>query len=209
MAKKKAARRASIKPSKTKKPVASRPAKRAANRAAKAPATNAKHAAVLFARDRAIESLAFAHQTLRNFLIDFPADQRTHLPAPTDTHMLWNVGHLACYYVFSTQLLGGQPHALPEVFEKKFQYQTTASNNAADYPGFEEVINHHDAAYDRLIKTARQLTAPQLLADVSVPGMESYAKDRLEALERAAWHEGWHTGQISTIRKALLLKAKF
>lgn len=205
MAKRKTARRPAARPSKAKKPAPPRRAKRAA----KVPAASSKHAAALFARDRAIESLAFAHKTLQMFIADFPADQRTHLPSPTDTHMLWNVGHLACFYVFSTQLLGGQPHKLPEVFEKKFQYQTTASGAVADYPGFEDVIKHHDAAYDRLLKAARELSAPQLLANVSIPGMESYAKDRLEALERAAWHEGWHTGQISTIRKALRLKPKF
>lgn len=29
------------------------------------------------------------------------------------------------------------------------------------------------------------------------------AKDRLDAAHRTAWHIGWHTGQVSSLRRAL------
>lgn len=189
---------------------ARKPVKR--RRAVKKPARrapSAREVGALYCRDRALSSLEFAHSTLRTFIDDFPAERRLHQPSPTDNHVLWNVGHLACYYVFSTNLLGGQPHALPAVYEERFQYQTKAVADAAAYPSFDEVRANCEAAYERLVTVAKGLTASDLLKKVALPGMESYADDRLDALERAAWHEGWHTGQVSAIRRAIGLKPKF
>lgn len=189
------------------------PAKPAAKRRARATgkspsATGAAADPMLLARDRAVASFLFANGSLHFLLEDFPREHLTHQPSPTDTHVLWNLGHLACFYEFCTQMLGGQTHGLPAEYETLFQYRTLAKPDAGGYPSLESVMQRHVAARDRFVETARGMSARQL-AEAITGDMASYAHDKLAAVERAAWHEGWHTGQVSAIRRALGLKAKF
>ena len=89
------------------------PAKRVASTKKKSPPP------ALSAKARAVELLQWVHN-LTNLLIDsIPADRACFQCAPTDNHLLWNLGHLAATYEWIGTLMGGQK-TLQEAYNTLF-----------------------------------------------------------------------------------------
>jgi hypothetical protein len=156
----------------------------------------------------AVALLRWVHETFDNLVRDFPKDRATFQASPTDNHLLWTLGHLATSYSWFASLIDGQAAKLPENYQGTFGYQSKPSGNPADYPPFEEVKAACDSAFSRLIQAAEALTETSAL----LPCMGDpygWAKDRLDVVAKAAWHEGWHSGQVSALRRALGIKGIF
>lgn len=205
------------------KPAARKPAKKAkkadrAPRTARAasvakgrlragPASRAGDAMVLAGR-RAIDAAVYAHETLHFLLQDFPAEQRYFMPTPTDPHLLWQIGHLTTYYSWSIGLLGEKAPEITKPFNEAVGYKSVCRPDPGAYPHFDEVLAGHNLAWKLLMAAAARQTASDLATPLDA-SLASYAKDRLGAIERIAWHDGWHSGQVSGIRRALKLPPKF
>lgn len=156
-------------------------------------------------RDRALALLEFAHGQTRTLIRDFPHDKLTHQPSPTDNHALWTIGHLATGYAWFKSLLDGKMHPLPETYNALFGMGSKPVSDPKVYPPFEQVSKHSEEAYAALLAAARAQTDADLVAPTAADA-HGFARDRLDAIEKTAWHEGWHAGQLAGIRKALGLK---
>ncbi|MBX3357971.1 MAG: DinB family protein [Phycisphaeraceae bacterium] len=156
-------------------------------------------------RDRAVTSLRFAHTMLVDMIKDFPLDKVTFQASPTDNHVLWTIGHLAATYAWFATALGVSAPALPPEFNTLFGSGTKPVPDANAYPPFAEVRKAFDASFDAMLAGALSLPDAMLTAPCAVD-TGGFCRDRLDALEKAAWHEGWHSGQVSGIRRALGIK---
>jgi hypothetical protein len=155
-------------------------------------------------RTRPLDSLKFARSMTAGMLKDFPEAKMCFQPAPTDNHMLWSLGHMAATYTWMLSLLG-QKGGTPEAYATLFGWGSKPTPNAKDYPPLAEVKAQFDSEFDRFVKYVAEV--PE--ADLTKPLGEAaggFAKDTVELIDRAAWHEGWHAGQMSSLRRALGLK---
>lgn len=193
------------------KPAAKAPARKPAARSAmKKPgrATAAKPAAApkprpsTRARARAIANLKFTRSILDGLVKDFPAEHLTYQPAMTDNHLIWTLGHLAVTNQWFAGVLDGRPAVLPAEYDGLFGYKSKPNPDLAAYPPFEEVKRHHDMQFARLLRAAEALTDDDLTAGCA-DQTGGFCKDKGEILEKAAWHEGWHSGQVSALRRSL------
>jgi len=157
------------------------------------------------AKSRAIDMLKMARSTNQKLLDGIPEDKQFHQLMGSDGHIAWQLGHLAVSNAFFAALIDGEAVGMPEKYDKLFGMGSKPTTDKNAYPPVAELKKSFDQTYDRLIAAATKLRD----SDVGMPtAMDSggFAKDRLHAIELAAWHEGWHGGQISNLRKAAGLK---
>jgi hypothetical protein len=141
-------------------------------------------------RQRPIDALKFAHYMTLSLLKDFPEDKVCHQPCPTDNHLVWSVGHLAATYAWMLSLLG-RPASVPESY--------------TSYPSLSVAREVMESEYQTFLNAIAELPETQLSQPLAKDA-GAFAKDAIELVDRAAWHEGWHSGQISSVRRALGLK---
>jgi len=153
-------------------------------------------------RAREVASLRFARSILDGLCKDFPEDKLTYQPAMTDNHLIWTLGHLAVTNQWFAGLLDGQPATLPERYEERFGYKSKPNPDRDFYPPLSDVQRYHEASFARLVRAAEQLTDDEL-GSPCAQDSGGFARDKGEVLERAVWHEGWHAGQISSLRRSL------
>lgn len=197
MAKKKS-RTAARKPVKaTKKPLAK---KQTARKTAK-PAKAAAKAAVNV-KAHAIASMQFAHDFVVRACMTMPEDKQAYQATANDNHALWTMGHIATAYDWFAGLLDGGSSQLSENDQKLFGFQSKPVGDASVYPGMAAIKAMSDKAWERLLSAA-QKTKDSDLGKAPLADSMGFAPDRLTVLERTCWHDGWHAGQVSTIRRAL------
>lgn len=151
------------------------------------------------------EYLEWSHVTTIALLSDWPLERLTFQSAPGDNHALWTMGHLATTYAWFASLLDGHMTPLPENYNLLFGTGSRPVDDPMAYPPMGEVRHHFDAAYARLAELGAKLKAGDA-SKATVGNAHGFCKDRADVLVKAAWHEGWHSGQLSTLRRALGLK---
>lgn len=197
MAKKKvhASRKASGKSGKKKH---SKPAVRSRKTRRPAAETVASSAALA----AAMGNLTWVHAMLEKLIDSIPPEHALHQPSPIDNHLLWTLGHMATAYSWFATLLDGKPADLPAEYENLFNSQSKPFTDAGAYPPYSQVRRAFGAAYQRVLDAAATLK-PADLSKPTVASSHGFAENRHEALLRIAWHDGWHSGQISSIRRSL------
>lgn len=158
-------------------------------------------AVVEFARDRAIDAARFAASMADQMEKDWPADQHCAQPGGCDNHLVWTYGHLAATYGWLAGQVGVKVE-LPETYSALFGYGSKPESDAGKYPKLADVKAKCAAARKTFFDAASKMTAAQLREEMSAD-LQSFAKDKLAIIERCAWHDGWHSGQLSSLRRAL------
>lgn len=189
-----ASRKAAGKPKKKKH---AKPAARTAARRVKASPGGAQGA-----KSAAVEVIRFAHEFLDRVIESIPADQAMYQASESDNHLLWTVGHLASTYDWFLLLLTGRKGGISDEHHRLFGYQSRPVSDPAAYPPLAEVKERYRAAFRRFMAAAKALK-PADLGKPPAAESHGFARTRHELLLRAAWHEGWHTGQLSSLRRAL------
>jgi DinB superfamily len=154
---------------------------------------------------RGLDTLKWCHGTFELLLKDIPHEHYcTQFPG-ADNHVLWTIGHLATMYTWVLGGLDERGFKLPEGYGKLFGDGSRPVADFAAYPPVNEVKAWHDKAFTAFAAAIAAQSDSQLALPPAVDtgGM---AKDRLHLVYVAAWHEGWHQGQISALRRALGLK---
>lgn len=156
----------------------------------------------------AFQIAKYAHDLLEKAVSDFPADKLTFQTSPTDNHILWHLGHLAMDYKWFASAIDGKPGDIAEAESKLFGMGSKPVADPKAYPPIAELRKRFDAAWQRFAAAAESLREEDALKP---PQIETggFLKDRLDTVNKTAWHDGWHTGQISGLRKALGLKGLF
>lgn len=141
-------------------------------------------------------------------LNDWPADKWTFQRFPGDNHALWVMGHLAVTDAWIASEAGVAGAAVPEAYHKLFGMGSKPSANAADYPSADEVRSVFSEVRGKLLAWYESAGDAQLSASLKEK-TGGFANDVLDAFNKIAWHEGWHSGQVATLRRALGLKSIF
>jgi hypothetical protein len=193
----------------TKKP-ANKPVKKPANKpvrkAAKKPAVKAAPSSVL--RDHAIGIATFAHGMTARAASGFAPDQVTAQTPGCANHALWTLGHLASTASWLATLVDGKPHSVPESYYGLFGPGSKPVSDPATYPPFDEVRRAFDDTFQRLVSAASGMSDEEMKSPCLADSM-GFCADKLDVLHKGAWHEGWHVGQLATLRRELGLPTVF
>jgi outer membrane biosynthesis protein TonB len=186
------------------------PAKKATKpaKAAKSAGSSAVAASSTVMRDRAIEFARFAHGMTNRFASGFAEDQVLAQPAGVPNHLIWTLGHLSATAGWLHNMITGAGSTVPASYEGLFGMGSKPHGDASAYPTYAEVQKAFDDSFEALVAAASKMSDAELLQP-AVGETGGFLKDRLDALSKAAWHEGWHLGQIADLRRALGLPAAF
>jgi hypothetical protein len=164
---------------------------------------------------RAVAALRHAHGTLWWLLEDVPLSKGFDAARDDGPDSAgWIVTHLTAYYRFVTVNIGGKPAKIsavhraahPTMFDDLPAVQ--GARRGAARLSRAAMVREHRAGFAALVRAAERLT-PEMCATAPAGSMAEYATDRLRCIELATWHEGWHTGQVASIRRRLGLAGKF
>lgn len=119
------------------------------------------------------------------------------------------MSYLASCYAFGTaNLIGSGPELPlcyrvwhPTMFDPAEVESAVAVTRAT-------LFQLHGEMFLKLVATAESLPA-RLLLDAPEGVVREYAAGKLACIERAAWHEGWHAGEIAAIRRSHGLPPRF
>jgi uncharacterized damage-inducible protein DinB len=159
-------------------------------------------------KERALQLLQWVRKITNDILKDFPEDKATFQPTPLSNHALWTMGHLAVTDQWMLKMFGDDKTRLPPRYGPMFGYSTKPSAAASAYPSFAEVRRQFDAMHEAILAAARAASDASLEVPLGEKG-GGFADDGLDALYKTVWHEGWHAGQLSQLRRELGLKGVF
>ena len=194
----------------SKRTASSKPARSAG--AAKAPGSRKKSTASggsrapsTVARDQALSLLAFSHKMISDMLSGVPAEQCTAQSGPVTNHVLWTLGHVAMTNDWLASLIDGRPGAVPKAYESLFGMGSVPVVDTSKYPSLAEVRAEFDRGYERLVSAAKKRNDAELLTP-PLGNSFGFTNNKLDSVLKAAWHEGWHIGQIADLRRGLGIK---
>ncbi len=148
------------------------------------------------AMEHAITSLEFAREMTLKLLTDWPKNKLAHQFSPADNHPLWTLGHLGTSAEWFASVLDKKAGPSAKL-NAKFGGGSKPSSNPKDYPSLASLIAMYHAGHQRLIKALRNTKDPLAKPDAKM----DWLRDGLHAAEMAIWHEGWHAGQLSALRR--------
>jgi hypothetical protein len=151
----------------------------------------------------AVELMKFSHGMLDTMLATVPADKGVHQVHPTSNHVVWTLGHLACTYAWFSGTIDAEGAAkLPESYNALFGMGSKPMGDAKAYPDAAEVRKAYDAAFAAYLKQVEGLSEAEAWT-ASAIDTGGFAKSKIDAAYKCAWHDGWHLGQVADLRRAL------
>jgi hypothetical protein len=154
-------------------------------------------------KQRLQRQLESARQLSERLLSDFHSpEQWTHQVFEGGNHALWFAGHMANTDNFLISLVAPQRAVEQAGFTEAFGMGSRPSRTMGDYPPVEEIL----AAMRERRKTLLDVLGGLSDEDLSRPtpdGAPDFLPDFGSVFELAVWHEGLHSGQLSTVRRSL------
>lgn len=200
-ARKKAASRATAKKDTTK-------AKATTKRAPKADRSknSSISASALGDRAAAVRQLAahlrFCHATTEKLMESTPDEHAlAQLPGAAN-HIAWTLGHHAVSQAWFASMLTGSMPSVPERYNALFGMHSVPQPDAALYPPLDELKSYWKSTFTALIEAVDALTDSDL---PGAPAQDSggFITSKFDAIAKAAWHDGWHAGQLAALRRGL------
>lgn len=156
------------------------------------------------ALDYALKHLDTTRGFTLAMLKDVPEGKLTAQFPGAANHFLWTMGHMATGYAFFGSAIGTKLTPLPESYNTLFGWGSQPKNDPGIYPSLTELLSVAGKAYSEVRAHAATLTEAQL-ASKALAG-DGFLASQMDAILMLAWHEGWHSGQLSASRRALGLK---
>lgn len=129
---------------------------------------------------------------------------------PSRTHILWTIGHLAWSRDrFLNGTLGATP-VLPDSYGELFTFQTEPVADASAYPPLDEVLAQYQAAHEAGVARLGDMKDSDLARELPEESPIREVFPTVGALLGGTpFHEGYHAGQITLLRRAQGLEAGF
>lgn len=157
-------------------------------------------------KQHATALLKFSRTVGLDMLKGFPEDKYTWQSCPTDNHVLWVLGHLASTDAWLAGAVGAPGAGVPETWQAIFGMGSRPVNDPKKYPSIAEVkkaLDQNRAAVLNWLEGAHDKDLAQSLTEKT----GGFASDPIDGLLKLSWHDGWHFGQVASLRKALGLPA--
>jgi hypothetical protein len=153
-------------------------------------------------RDHALSVLKFTRSVSDGILKGFPDDKLTFQNHPHENHALWALAHLASTDAWINGLVSAPSGSIPDAVGKCAGPGTKPVSDPKQYPPAAEVRRAYESSRAALIRWLE--TAPDSALDIDIKDKTGgFATTPLDAVFKIIWHEGWHMGQVATIRKSL------
>lgn len=193
---KKPARKAPPRQPASKKPA---PKKFAATKSATKTAAPAASRALV---NQLLESFRFTAKFADAQLEGLPDEHALAQLPGADNHKAWTLGHQAISRAWFASSIGGDMPKMPDSYTALFGTASKPTSDPGLYPPLDELRANYRVAFDAVVKAIESLTD----ADLHKPAhgdSGGFITSRLDAVVKAVWHEGWHGGQIATLRRGL------
>ena len=146
--------------------------------------------------------LEFARRATLKMVQDIPADKLCTRPIDKTNHALWVLGHLAVTDNWFASTLGKRESVIDESWGPLFGMKSEPSDDAAIYPPFDEIKDGLERARASLLSAFESMDEQQLLAELPEE-LKGFAPNVGGVALSLAWHEGFHAGQLSAVRRSL------
>lgn len=160
------------------------------------------------ARHSAVATLQFVRKVSTDVLNGWPEDKLAFQTTPHDNHPLWVLGHLALTDAWVGGAIGIANVAVPASYNDLFGGKSKPSPNARDYPSYKELRGALESTRAGFLAWLEKAGPAELAINIS-EATHGFMNDPLDAAFKTCWHEGWHFGQVSTLRRALGLPSIF
>lgn len=147
-------------------------------------------------------TLDLARRTTLKLVQDIPPDKLTYQPVPNTNHALWVLGQLACTDNFFLTSLGKLDPVIEESWNELFGMGSEPIDDPQRYPSLDEVKAGLEKARTALAAWFQSMDERQLLTPLP-DEMSSFAPNFAALMCSIAWHEGFHAGQLSAVRRSL------
>ncbi len=153
-------------------------------------------------KDSLIKSLRDGHNLFVRSVSDVPEDKLTYQSHPTENHAMWTAGHMAGVYAWWTTFISTELTPPSDAFRSTFNNKQKPVADRSVYPAMNEVMTELDRQYQIFIKAVEAIPESEYF---NPPIIESggFPKDKIGVITGQIHHVGWHTGQVSSIRRAL------
>jgi uncharacterized damage-inducible protein DinB len=157
--------------------------------------------------DSGLSALAFSRRFLLQLLEDIPEDKLCHAPSPGANHACWVMGHMVTTDDYFLATVGGKSPNVPEGWRELFAMGSKPSANRADYPSTDELKSAMSDRREALLLWFKSMDAATQ-AEPLTGDLTGFAPNKAGIMFTLAWHEGLHTGQVSSIRRSLGMPPK-
>ena len=159
---------------------------------------------VLQTRDQVLAQVGWARQYSMQLIESVPRDLWYEIPAGMNTHLAWQVGHLAVseYGLLLFRQRGRLPgdlELLPGWLRKQFGRGSEPKPRSDKSPSPDDLLNHLEQIHQQAMEEVPGLTAETLVEPIDMPYTAYPIK--LGALLFCPIHEGIHAGQIGVLRR--------
>ena len=134
---------------------------------------------------------------------EFSEENLTYQIAPSKSHILWLVGHIANSYDEGFNPPLGLKSEFPNNYKELFKMGAKPVNDASAYPTLKELIDAFDTATNATLEHLKTVTDEELKRPF--PEDSEVAKFAANAdilLHEATFHTAYHLGQVSMLRRA-------
>ena len=153
-----------------------------------------------------LATLAFSRGVTMKLLEAIPAESRAICPLEGAHNAFWVAGHIAMTDDYFLSAVGGKESTIDESWEKLFGMGTTACDDASLYPSWDEIVATMKERRTALENWFSTLDAEALAAPLPEK-LQFFASSVGALMSTIAWHEGFHAGQTTAIRKKLGLES--
>ena len=155
-----------------------------------------------------IATLEFSRGATIKLLESIPPDARVLCPVKGANHATWIAGHIALTDNYFFKTVGGQSGALPESWESLFGMGSKCVSSSDAYPAWDEIIAAMHERRAALIDWFGAMSADELAEPLS-DDLREFAPNRAALMPAIAWHEGFHAGQLTAVRRSLGMESMF
>ncbi len=154
----------------------------------------------------AVKQIESAREYTQTLLADIEDDQWYIVPAGLETHLAWQVGHLAMaeYGLALFRQRGRKPEdvdLMPSQFRKQHSRESIPNTDPATQISITEILHVFDRVHEYVLQEVPTF-ADESLDEPLDPPTAAYA-NKFGALLFCAHHEMLHAGQIGLLRRAL------
>ena len=133
---------------------------------------------------------------------DIPPDKLCHQPAPGANHALWVLGHLACTDDFFATALGGRESLIDDAWNKMFGMGSKPQDDPSAYPSLDEILDLLKKTREAMLETFEAM-GEEKLQEQTPEEWRVFAPTYAATMASVAFHEGFHAGQVSAVRRSL------
>ena len=156
------------------------------------------------ARDRLLDQMRWTRQYSLQLIDTIPVDIWYEQPAGAQTHVAWQVGHLAVsqYGLMLFRQRGrqqGDLDIMPGWLRKQFGRGTSPKPKSENSPAPDELLHRLSKIHDQAMREVSELPSEVLAEPTEMPYAAYPIK--LGALLFCPIHESLHAGQIGLLRR--------